>query len=91
MFRKRRVENNLESVFRCIDRGAVSSFSTGNVTWIECCARCHATVHIIIMADGKREKACPRCLVITRGGGGDGRQPQAPRPVVTNRITRYLR
>ena len=95
MFRRRK-KDDLESTFECIDRGPVSSWSKGQGSWIECCRRCSATVHIVIMPNGKREKACPVCLTICAprddsDGGGGGDKPKAPRPNMPNRITRYLK
>jgi hypothetical protein len=90
--KKKKREDNLESVFNALDRGPVSSFIKDNQGWIECCARCHTTVHILIMLDdGKREKACPKCLVITKDRGNDGgNTPKVVTPL-GNRIKRYLK
>jgi hypothetical protein len=72
------MNRELERALNCIDRGQVSEFSTdGRRTWIECCARCHAVAHLVILHENNaRVRACPRCLVVLDGEYFMG--PQVP-------------
>ncbi len=65
MFKKKKEQksddrNELEKELDCRDRGEVRS-GGGTITT---CTRCKSTVHVVILKDGKREIACPICLLV---------------------------
>lgn len=59
-------KSDLAKRLKCEDRGPVSNNSDGITSWHNACSLCSSRAHVVILANGERKLACPKCLLILK-------------------------